>query len=96
MDAEILSYAVRILDSFESLRKLLAERAECHENEIVVYDDPLKIIIKRDRIDFYFDDVYHGSAGRSYVKLSDEIREEARLWLQGLAMLKFKRFSVRR
>ncbi|WP_202319655.1 hypothetical protein [Archaeoglobus neptunius] len=89
-------YVEAILKSFDHLKKLLSERAECYENEIVLYDDPIKIVIGRNRIDFYLNDVYQGSAGRDFVRLSDEIREEAEFWLQGLAMLKFKRFSVRR
>lgn len=96
MDNEILLYASRVLDSFELLKKLLVERGECDENEITIYDDPLKVVVKRDRIDFYIGGVHHGSVGRNFVRLSDEVLEEAKMWLQGLALLRFKRFSVRR
>jgi len=96
MDNEILLYASRILDSFDLLKKLLVERGECDENEITIYDDPLKVVVKRDRIDFYIGEVHHGSVGRNFVRLSDEVLEEAKMWLQGLALLKFKRFSMRR
>ncbi|WP_290596010.1 MULTISPECIES: hypothetical protein [unclassified Archaeoglobus] len=96
MDEEISLYASRVLDSFEFLKKLLVERGECNENEITIYDDPLKVVVKRDRIDFYIGEVYEGSVGRNFVRLSDEVLEEAKMWLQGLALLKFKRFSVRR
>lgn len=96
MDEEFLGHISKILDSFDHLRKLLSERAECSEDEIVIYDDPLQVIIRRDRIDFYVDGEYRGSVGKNFVRLEDEVLEEAKMWLQGLAMLKFKRFSVRR
>lgn len=93
---EVSKYSSKILNSFSFLKRLLGERAECYEDEIVVHDEPLTVVIKKDRIDFYIYDVYHGSAGRDYSNLTDEVREEAKMWLQGLAMLKFKRFTVRR
>lgn len=96
MDEKVLGYTSKILDSFDYLRKLLAERAKCSEDEIVIYDDPLQVIIRRDRIDFYVDDEYRGSVSKNFVRLEDDVLEEAKMWLQGLAMLKFKRFSVRR
>lgn len=93
---DLTEYACKVLDSFDLLRKLLAERAECSGDEIIVYDEPLQVVIRRDRIDFFVGGEYHGMVGRDHISLSDEVAEEARMWLQGLAMLKFKRFSVRR
>jgi len=88
--------AATVLDSFDSLKRLLRERAECYENEIVILDEPLRIVIRRDKIDFFINDEYHGSVGRNFNSLSEEVREEARMWLEGLAMLKFKKFSVKK
>ncbi len=88
--------ASRILDSFDGLRKLLASRAVCTENEIVVDDEPLRVVITRERIDFYIDDIHHGFVSRNAAELSSEVAEEARLWLEGLAFLRFRRFSIKR
>jgi len=88
--------AAKVLENFDFLKKLLRDRAECGESEIAIHDEPITVIIKRDRIDFYVGEAYHGSVGRDFCRLSDEIREEARLWLEGLAGMKFKRYTVRR
>lgn len=88
--------AAKVLENFDFLKKLLRDRAECGESEITIYDDPLTIVVKRDRIDFFINEEYHGSVGVGFNTLSDEIREEARLWLEGLAGMKFKRYAVRR
>ncbi len=88
--------AAKVLENFDFLKKLLRDRAECGESEITIYDDPITVVVKRDRIDFYIDDTYHGSVGRDFCSLSDEVWEEARLWLEGLAGMKFKRYTVRK
>ncbi len=88
--------AAKVLENFDSLKKLLKDRAECGESKITIYDDPITIVVRRDRIDFYVNDDYHGSVGREFCSLSDEILEEARLWLEGLTGMKFKRYMVRR
>ncbi len=93
---ELSELAARILDSFDSLRRLLADRGVCSDEEIVVYDDPLRVVIKRDRIEFYVDDEHHGFVSKDCVAISDEVAEEAKLWLEGLAFLKFRRFSIKR
>ncbi|MCS7121739.1 MAG: hypothetical protein NZ895_03960 [Archaeoglobaceae archaeon] len=85
----------KILENFENLKRLLSSRALCEEDRIVICDEPLKIIIRRDRIDFYVYDEYHGFVSSSTKKMSKEVEKEAKLWLKALSSLKFRRFSVR-
>ncbi len=88
--------ASKILDSFDSLKKLLSERALCSDSEIVIYDEPMRIVIKRDRIEFYVFDELKGFITKNTVNISDDIIEEARMWLEGLSFLKFRRFTIKR
>ncbi len=88
--------ASKILDSFDSLKKLLSERALCSNSEIVIYDEPLQIVIKRDRIEFFVFDELKGFVTRNTVNLSDDIAEEVKMWLEGLSFLKFRRFTIKR
>lgn len=88
--------AAKVLENFEFLKKMLRDRAECGESEITIHDDPLAIVIKRDRIDFYVGEEFHGSVGRNFCTLSEVVMEEARLWLEGLVGMKFKRYTVRK
>ncbi len=88
--------AAKVMENFEFLKKMLRDRAECGENEITIYDDPLTIVIKRERIDFYVGEEFHGSVGKNFCTLSEVVMEEARLWLEGLAGMKFKRYAVRK
>ncbi|MFN3384597.1 MAG: hypothetical protein ACK401_06860 [Archaeoglobaceae archaeon] len=88
----LTSYASKVLDSFESLGKML----ENENGNLVIYDDPLKLVIKRERIEFYVDGEYQGFVDRSSAKLSDLVIVEAEMWLKALANLHFKRFSLRK
>ena len=88
--------AAKVLDNFDLLKKMLGSRAECGENEITIYDDPITIVVRRERIDFYVGEEFHGSVGRNFCNISETVREEARLWLEGLAGMKFKRYAVRK
>lgn len=91
----MLGDARKVLENFEKLKKILSSRAVCEEDSIVIYDGPLKIVIRRDRVDFYVYDEYHGFVSKSEKNLSDLVEKEAELWLKALSSLKFKRFSVR-
>ncbi len=93
---ELVEAAKRVLENFDALRKLLASRADCLEDVIEICEDPLRVVIKRDRIEFYIDDDLHGFVSASTCQLSDTVADEARMWLEALSMLKFKRYSVRR
>jgi hypothetical protein len=86
----------KILDSFDSLRKILAERYECSSEKIVILDEPLRIEIERERIRFWIDEEEHGILGRDYIHLSEEVEFEAISWIEGLSSLKFKRYSLRK
>lgn len=88
----LTSYASKILDSFESLKKML----ENESGDLVIYDDPLKLVIKKERIEFYVDGEFHGFVDRNSAKLSDLVSVEAEMWLKALANLHFKRFSLRK
>ncbi|MEM0350447.1 MAG: hypothetical protein QXU61_01585, partial [Archaeoglobaceae archaeon] len=59
-------------------------------------DDPIKVVIGKDRIEFYVDEEFHGYVDDRVVKLSEEVSYEAEMWLKALANLHFKRFSLRR
>jgi len=89
-------FAAKVLENFDFLKKMLRDRAECGEDEITIYDDPITIVVKRERIDFYVGEEFHGSVGKNFCTLSEVVMEEARLWLEGLAGMKFKRYAVRK
>lgn len=88
----LTDYATKILDSFEVLKKVL----QSENGGLVIYDDPLKLVIKRERIEFYVDGEFHGFVDKNSSKLSDLVSVEAELWLKALANLHFKRFSLRK
>lgn len=88
----LTEYAKKIFESFESLRKML----KSENDDLVIYDDPLKLIIKRERIEFYVDGEFHGYVDKNSVNLSDLVSVEAEIWLKALANLHFKRFSLRK
>ncbi len=88
----LTSYASKVLDSFESLMKML----ENENGNLVIYDDPLKLVIKRERVEFYVDGEFHGFVDRNSAELSDLVIVEAEMWLKALANLHFKRFSLRK
>lgn len=70
---ELNEYACRVLDSFDLLKKLLSDRAECGKDEIIVYDEPLRLVIRRDRIEFYVGEEYHGMVGKDHISVSEEL-----------------------
>ncbi|MCS7118435.1 MAG: hypothetical protein RMH75_05435 [Archaeoglobaceae archaeon] len=88
----LTSYATKIFTSFDSLSRILENEGE----NLVIYDDPVKIVIKRDRIEFYVLNEFHGFVDKSSAKLSEKVSYEAEMWLKALANLKFRRFSLRR
>lgn len=88
----LTEYASKILTSFEELSRVLKKEG----NDLIIEDDPLKVVIKRDRIEFYAFGEFHGYVSHSKEELSDLVSEEAKLWLQALANLHFKRFSMRK
>ncbi|MEM4291805.1 MAG: hypothetical protein QXR50_03715 [Archaeoglobaceae archaeon] len=88
----LVNYATKILDSFETLKKLL----ENENGSLVIYDDPLKVVIRRERIEFYVGGEFHGFVDRSSARLSDLVSVEAEMWLKALANLHFKRFSLKK
>ncbi|MCS7130313.1 MAG: hypothetical protein NZ872_02720 [Archaeoglobaceae archaeon] len=88
----LTEYASKILNSFDELSKFLKKE----NGTLVVEDDPLKVVITRERIEFYVDGEFHGFVSDSKEELSEVVSEEAKLWLQALANLHFKRFSLRR
>ncbi len=88
--------ASKIFDSFEYLKRILVDKGYCEEDRIVIFDDPIEIIIKRDSIVFLLNGVEEGVITRNYASVSEEIREEVAKWLEGLTSLKFKRFSLKR
>ncbi len=85
-------YASKILASFDELSRVLRKE----EDNLVVDDDPLRVVIRRNRIEFYVSGEFHGFVTESEEELSELVSEEAKLWLQALANLHFKRFSLRR
>ncbi len=93
---DLRELACKIFESFEYLKKILSNRAYCSENEIVIFDDPIQIVIKRNSITFFIDGVEEGIVTRDNVVLSERIRDEAIMWLESLSELKFKRYSLKR
>ncbi|MEM2175934.1 MAG: hypothetical protein QXN34_01225 [Archaeoglobaceae archaeon] len=85
-------YATKILSSYDSLSRIL----ENEEGGLVIYDDPIKVVIRRDRIEFYAFGEFQGFVDREGAKLSDLVSSEAEMWLKALANLHFKRFSLRK
>lgn len=88
----LTGYATKIFESFESLKKML----ENENGDLVIYDDPLKLVIKRERIEFYVDGEFQGYVDKNSANLSDLVSFEAELWLKALANLHFKRFSLKK
>ncbi|MCQ4153946.1 MAG: hypothetical protein HA489_05385 [Archaeoglobales archaeon] len=88
----LTDYASKIFASFDELSEILKKEGD----NLVVEDDPLRVVIKRDRIEFYVSGEFHGFVSESEEQLSELVSEEAKLWLQALANLHFKRFSLRR
>ncbi|MDK2794965.1 MAG: hypothetical protein PWQ22_93 [Archaeoglobaceae archaeon] len=88
----LTDYASKIFESFEELSRILKKE----DGNLVIEDDPLRIVITRDRVEFYVYDEFHGFVSESQAELSETVSEEAKLWLQALANLHFKRFSLRR
>ncbi|MET1124253.1 MAG: hypothetical protein ABWW66_03180 [Archaeoglobaceae archaeon] len=92
---ELERLAATVLRNFDALKRLLAERAICNEDEIVIFDDPLKVVVKRDRIEFYIDDEFRGFVNEGVSRLDEEVAREAELWLRAMSSLKFKRYTPR-
>ncbi len=88
----LTEYASKILGSFDELSRILRKE----EGNLVVEDDPLRVVIRRNRIEFYVSGEFHGFVSESEEELSETVSEEAKLWLQALANLHFKRFTLRR
>lgn len=88
----LTEYASKIFESFEELSKILKKEDE----NLVVDDDPLRIVVTRNRVEFYVSGEFHGFVSKSQAELSETVSEEAKLWLQALANMHFKRFSLRR
>ena len=84
--------ASKVLDSFNSLKKILESEGDL----LVIRDDPIVVVICNHKIDFYVNDEYQGSVGRDYCSLSELVLFEARLWLEALANLKFRRYQLRK
>lgn len=88
----LTGYATKILDSFEMLKRML----ENENGDLVIYDDPVKVVIKQERIEFYVNGEFQGFVDRNSARLSDLVSIEAEMWLRALANLHFKRFSLRK
>ncbi len=88
----LTNYAAKVFSSFERLSKILEREGD----DLVIYDEPLRIVIKKDRIEFYVNDEFHGFVDKKMEKLSEEVKFEAEIWLKALANLQFKRFSLRK
>ncbi|MCS7144399.1 MAG: hypothetical protein NZ879_05190 [Archaeoglobaceae archaeon] len=88
----LTEYASKIFASFEELSKILDREGD----NLVVNDEPVKVVITKDRIEFYVYGDFHGFVNEKKEELSEIVSEEAKLWLQALANLHFKRFSLRR
>lgn len=88
----LTDYASKILASFDELGRIIRKEGEA----LIIEDDPLQVVIKRDRIEFYAFGEFQGFVSNSKEELSDLVSEEAKLWLQALANLHFKRFSLRK
>jgi len=88
----LTEYASKVISSYEELSKVLKREGD----NLVVEDEAVKVVIKRDRVEFYVFGEFHGFVSDSVVELSETVSEEAKLWLQALANLHFKRFTLRR
>jgi hypothetical protein len=93
---ELTELACKIFDSFDYLKKILSDKGYSSNDRIVVFDDPLEIIIKRDAVIFVVDGEEEGIITRNQVELSERVREEAIQWLESLSFLKFKRYSLKK
>lgn len=93
---ELEDLAEKVLKNLEQLKNVLKDKAVNTEEGLVIFDDPLKMVIKKDLIEFYIDEEYRGFVSSSKCEISDEVEFEARLWLEAMSSLKFKRFSLKR
>ena len=94
MDLKELAH--KVFESFEYLKRILANKACCSDDEIVIFDDPIQIVIKKDSITFFVNGIEEGIVTRDKIFLSDKIKNEAIMWLESLSSLKFRRYSLKR
>ncbi len=93
---ELEDLAEKVLKNLDQLKNILKDKVVHTEEGLVIFDDPLKMIIKKDLIEFYVNEEYCGFVSSSQCEISDEVEFEARLWLEAMSSLKFKRFSLKR
>ena len=88
----------KLFDNFELLKRLLVDRAECKDNEIVIYDPPFEIrILKTERmivISENGEDV--AILGEGFSEVKDGLEDYIDEWLTALTSLGFKRYLPRR
>jgi hypothetical protein len=89
----------KILDSFESLKKILKEKAICENDRITIFDPPFKIQILKDLrvIQLCYDDDIIATASADDFNACDG---EAELildeWLRTLTSVGYKRFLIKK
>ena len=87
----------KILDSFDSLKKILSESAICRENEIVIYDPPftIKILKREEMIIFQLEDEEIAVLTKESVIVDKDYREYVDSWCLALTSLSFKRYLLK-
>ncbi len=88
----------KLFDNFELLKRLLSDRAECRDNEIVIIDPPFEIkILKTERLVVFSregEDV--AILGEGFSEVKEEFKSYIDEWLTALTSLGFKRYIPRR
>ncbi|MDI9646087.1 MAG: hypothetical protein QFX40_05270 [Archaeoglobales archaeon] len=93
---ELEDLAEKVLKNLDQLKNVLKDKIVHTEEGLIIFDDPLKMVIKKDLIEFYVHEEYCGFVSPKKCEISDEVQFEARLWLEAMSSLKFKRFSLKR
>ena len=87
----------KILDSFDSLKKILSESAICRENEIVIYDPPftIKILKREEMIIFQLGDEDIAVLTKENIRINKNYQDYVDSWCLALASLSFKRYLLK-
>ena len=88
----------RLFDNFELLKRLLVDRAECKDNEIIIYDPPFEIrILKTERIIVVRENGEDVAVlGEEFSDVKNGLEDYIDEWITALTSLGFKRYLPRR
>ncbi len=96
---DLRTCAEKVIRSFDMLKRLLRERAELRDDEMIIFDPPftIRILKNEEIIIFYLDDEEIAVIGKDECFLKEkEFEGVVREWLSALTSLSFKRYIPKR